>query len=242
MAEDPAKTNAPDSGAPTKRRRRRSGGGRISQLMENYRMTRESDPRIGWILLAWLVGVGALVFVPISLLLNWPTAILLAIPSGLLAATYIFSRRAMRAAYRQIEGQPGAAAAVVQSLRGGWFVSPAVAVTKGQDLVHRVVGRPGVILVSEGPSSRVTHLLANERKKTARFLPETPIYEVQVGNEEGQVPLEKLQRELTKMPKALRPGEVTAVRQRLDAVTKAPLPVPKGPLPKNARMPKTPRP
>lgn len=95
----------------------------------------------------------------------------------------------MKAAYHQIEGQPGAAAAVVQSLRGGWLVTPGIAVNKNQDLISRVVGKPGVILISEGPSSRVGHMLGNERKKTARWLPDIPIYEIQVGDEPGQVPL-----------------------------------------------------
>ena len=94
----------------------------------------------------------------------------------------------MRAAYQQIDGQPGAAAAVVQSIRGGnWAVTPAVAVNKSQDLITRVVGKPGVVLISEGPSSRVVPMLANERKRTARWLPDVPIYEIQVGNDEGQV-------------------------------------------------------
>ena len=41
---------------------------------------------------------------------------------------------------------------------------------------------------------------------------------------------------------ALTPDEVLsttrAVRKRLDALTATPLPIPKGPLPKNARMPR----
>jgi len=57
------------------------------------------------------------------------------------------------------------------------------------------------------------------------------------------VPLPKLQRKIMKMPKVLRPAEVTEIRKRLDAATKAgnALPVPKGPMPKNARMPRQPR-
>ena len=127
----------------------------------------------------------------------------------------------MRAAYAQIDGQPGAAAAVIQSLRGGnWLVTPAVSVNKNQDIITRVVGKPGVVLVSEGPSSRVVPLLANERKRTARWLPEVPIYEIQVGNDEGQVPL-KNSRSLNKLPRNLRGGEITEIRRRLDALGNA---------------------
>jgi hypothetical protein len=149
----------------------------------------------------------------------------------------------MKAAYRQIEGQPGAAAAVVQSLRGGWLVTPGIAVNKNQDLISRVVGKPGVILISEGPSSRVSHMLGNERKKTARWLPDIPIYEIQVGDEPGQVSLGKLQRSLTKLPRNLRGGEITDVRRRLDAVsqTGGSLPIPKGPMPTSTRSARRPR-
>ena len=175
---------------------------------------------------------------PVGFFFNWPTAILIALPSGLLASTYWFSRRAMRAAYKQIEGQPGAAAAVIQSLRGGWSVTPAIAVTRNQDMVSRVVGKPGVILIGEGVPSRVAPLLANERKKTARWVAEIPIYEIQVGEESGQIGLMKLQAALKKLPKSLRGGEVTEVRRRLEALGNAQsaMPIPKGPMPTSARQ------
>ena len=132
---------------------------------------------------------------------------------------------------------------MVQSLRGGWLVTPGIAVNKNQDLISRVVGKPGVILISEGPSSRVSHMLGNERKKTARWLPDIPIYEIQVGDEPGQVPLGKLQRSLTKLPRNLRGGEITQVRRRLDAVsqTGGSLPIPKGPMPTSSRAVRRPR-
>ena len=131
--------------------------------------------------------------------------------------------------------------AVIQQMRGNWTITPAVAVTRNQDLVSRVVGRPGVILVGEGPSQRIAHLLANERKKTARWLPEIPIYEIQVGVEPEQISVSRVQRELTRLPKSLRPAEVNDVRRRLDAFSKkdSPVPIPKGPLPKGGKIPKS---
>jgi hypothetical protein len=145
----------------------------------------------------------------------------------------------MKAAYTQIEGQPGAAAAVIESQRGSnWLVTPAVAVSKSQDIITRVVGKPGVILVSEGPSSRVVPMLATERKRTARWLPDVPIYEIQVGGEDGQVALAKLQTALNKLPRNLRGGEITEIRRRLDALGNAAnsMPIPKGPMPTSSRQ------
>lgn len=216
----------------------------LSSLAQNWSMTQKSYPALPFEVGGLFVLTFAVVAVPVGLLLNWFTGILLAIPAALLAATFWFSRRAMRAAYKQIDGQPGAAAAVIQSIRGNnWAATPAVAVNKSQDIVTRVVGRPGVVLVSEGPSNRVVPMLANERKKTARWVPEVPIYEIQVGNDEGQVPLLKLQSALGKLPRNLRGGEVTDLRRRLDALGNAQnaMPVPKGPMPTSTRQVRRPR-
>ena len=212
--------------------------GRIAQIRETYRMTRRADPRLPWILLGLFVLVfGA--FLAVGFLLKSPFFWgVIGFPFALLVVTYVFGRRAETAAYAGIAGQPGAAASVLNTLRKGWFVTPAVAVNRNQDLVHRVLGRPGVVLVSEGPSTRAASLLANERKRTARFVGETPIIEIQCGDGEGQVPLRKLQRHIMRLPRALKPAEVSALRKRLDALTATPLPIPKGPLPKNARMPR----
>ena len=209
----------------------------LSSLAQNWKMTQKAYPALWLEVGGFFLGAGLIVAIPVFFFLNTVTAILVALPIGLLAATFWFSRRAMKAAYRQIEGQPGAAAAVIQSLRGGWMCTPAVSVNKNQDMVSRVVGKPGVILVSEGPSSRVTAMLANERKKTARWVPEIPIYEIQVGDEPGQIGLTKLQKQLSKLPRNLRGGEITNVRRRLDAVSTAGggLPIPKGPMPTSSR-------
>ncbi|MFZ8910209.1 MAG: DUF4191 domain-containing protein [Candidatus Nanopelagicales bacterium] len=215
--------------------------GYLSSLRENFKLTRQVHRWVGLEMLAIFLVVTAVIAIPVSFFLNWLTGILIGIPVGLLAMTYWFSRRAMNAAYSQIEGQSGAAVAVIQQMRGNWTISPAVAVTRNSDIVSRVVGRPGVILVGEGPRQRVTHLLANERKKTARWLPEVPIYEIQVGTEPDQISVAKVQRELTKLPRALRPAEVNDVRRRLDALSAkdAPVPIPKGPLPKGGKIPKS---
>lgn len=213
----------------------------LGSLRENYRMTKAYHRWVGWEMLGLFILAGAVVAVPVGILLNWPTGIMLSLPIGLLAATFWFSRRAMNAAYTRIEGQPGAAAAVVENMRGKWWVTPAVAVTKNSDMISRVIGKCGVVLVSEGPSSRVTHMLANERKKTARWLPETPIYEIQVGVEPDQVRIGKLQRELTRLPANLKGSQILDVRRRLEALSSRdnPLPIPKGPMPKTTKIPKS---
>ncbi len=216
----------------------------LASLAQNWAMTqkvyRSLPLEVGGIALAVLL----VVLIPVGLLVNWLTAVIVAVPAALIAGVAWFSRRAIKAAYRQIEGQPGAAAAVIQSQRNtNWAVTPGVAVNRQQDLISRVVGKPGVILISEGPSSRVVPMLAVERKKTARWVPEVPIYEIQVGDGDGQIPLARLMRELNKLPRNLRGGEITEMRRRLDAVGNAAsaMPIPKGPMPTSARQVRRPR-
>lgn len=210
----------------------------LKAIGQNWSMT-QAVYRFLWAeVLGIVLGVIVIIAVPVAFFVNWLTALLVALPLGLLAGTFWFSRRAMRAAYTRIEGQPGAAAAVIESLRGKWAVTPAVAVSRNQDMVSRVVGKPGVILVSEGSASRVGHLLGAERKKTARWVPDIPIYEIQIGEEDGQIALSDIQKTLNKLPKNLRGNEVTEVRRRLEALGNAQqaMPVPKGPMPTSPRQ------
>jgi hypothetical protein len=152
---------------------------------------------------------------------------------GVLAALIVFGRRAQRAQYAQIEGQPGAAAAALNTLRRGWKVEPGIAFNRQQDLVHRVVGPPGIVLVGEGNPHRLKPMLANERRKHVRVASETPIFEVLSGDAEGAVPIPKLSRHVTKLGRNIKPAEMTDVLQRLRAIdaNRSNIPIPKGPVP-----------
>ena len=152
---------------------------------------------------------------------------------GFLAAMIIFGRRAQRAAYDQMDGQRGSAAAALNMLRRGWKVDPAIGFTKQQDVVHRVVGPPGIVLVGEGSPTRVKQLLVNERRKHERVAAETPIHEVVCGRGEGEVPLPKLVRHVQKLGKGLKPAEMTDLLYRIKALdaNRSNIPLPKGPVP-----------
>jgi hypothetical protein len=216
--------------------------GRLAQIGQAYSMTRKQDPVLPWVLLGyWAIptAIGVALGFVLGPLFIW---ILLGVTSGILLATIIFGRRAERAAFSQIEGQPGAAAAALNMLRRGWTVSPAVAVTRNQDIVHRAVGRPGVVLVGEGSPSRVGNLIGQEKKKVNRVAPDVPVHEIVVGDGPNQVSLRKLQRKIARLPNQLTQAQVREVNQRLKAIgaVQGPLPIPKGPLPKNVKIPKMP--
>lgn len=244
MAKDP-KATKPARGA-TKaaakgakgRRIRRPRFERSKQIIAAYRITRQRDRRLPlWMLLAFLAAF-AVVLLVFTLLgspiyLAAPVAVL----SGLLGLMIIFGRRAQQAAFREVEGQPGAAGWVIQGMRGDWRITQGVALSAQLDAVHRVLGRPGVILVAEGTPGRVRGLLAQEKKRVSRVAGDTPIYDIVLGDDEGQIPIRRLSNHLMKLPRNLTPAQVNAMEKRLQALggSKAP-PLPKGPMPRGARL------
>jgi hypothetical protein len=216
---------------------------RRQQVMETYRMTKQADPKVGPLVAGtFVLGaiVGGVLFwlLPATGVLGVIFTVVGAVLFGVVAALLLFSRRAQRAAYNRIEGQPGAAAAALNMLRRGWTVTPAVGFNKNQDVVHRVVGPPGVVLVAEGTSpARVRALLATERTKHQRVLPETPLTELVAGNGEGEIPLPKLVSHVTRLKRQVKPAEITDILYRLKALDaqRGTMPLPKGPVPTNMK-------
>ncbi|WP_448613239.1 DUF4191 domain-containing protein [Modestobacter sp. URMC 112] len=207
-----------------------------AMIRQAYSLTYRNDRRLPWLMLIAFVVVFAVVEV-LGIVFDAPFLVLpIALLLGLLAALVVFGRRAQGSAYRQVEGQPGAAAWVLEGMRGDWRVSSGVAGTRELDAVHRVLGRPGVILVGEGNAQRVRALIAAEKRRIAKVVGDTPIYDVSVGDAEGQVPLKKLNTHVVKLPRNLSAGEVNALAKRMSALGGARPPVPGGPLPGGRQM------
>ena len=119
------------------------------------------------------------------------------LPLAALLTLLFFTRQAGSAAYAAIDGQIGAGASVLMSIRKGWTTTPAVAVSRNQDMVHRSVGRAGIVLTGEGGFA-VRSLMQDEKRKMERFLSGVPITEVYVGEGQNQVSIRKLQKHLKK--------------------------------------------
>ena len=150
---------------------------------------------------------------------------------AVLVALIIMARRAERAAFAQLAGQPGATGAALQNLRRGWTVeeTPVAVDPRTQDMVFRAVGRPGVVLVTEGPLPRVAKLAEQQSRHVKRVLGEgVPVITLHAGDGEGQVPLRKLSRVLTRRRPSLTKGQVGEVSKRLKALGGVKIPVPKG--------------
>ncbi|MFI5731245.1 DUF4191 domain-containing protein [Kribbella sp. NPDC051587] len=206
---------------------------RLQQIRSAYQLTKKSDPTVGLVLAGIFLGIVALAVLGgflVGPLLVW---IPLGVALGFLAATIVFGRKVEKAAYSQIEGQTGAAASALQTLRRGWNVTPAVAVTKNADIVHRVVGRPGIVLVGEGQPSRVKNLLSAEGKKHTRVAGGAPVITLIAGQGEDEIDIRKLTKHVMKLPAALQPSEITDLLQRLKALdaVRPQVPMPKGPVP-----------
>jgi hypothetical protein len=217
-----------------------SKSGRLKQIADTYKMTKRVDSKIGLVLAA--VGIVTFgVILALGFLIGHPVyAGILGLLVGLLGTAVIFGRRAERAAFGQLEGKPGAAASVLQNVGRGWTVSPAVTVNKSQDMVHRAVGKAGVVLVGEGNPNRVKGLLAAEKRKVTRVVFDVPVHDYIVGDDEGQLPLKKIRTTLLRLPRSLSGPKTTEVNDRLRALgdLMSNMPIPKGPMPKGMRMPK----
>jgi Domain of unknown function (DUF4191) len=229
----------PRPGKPPKAAKPPKKDGRLKQMRLVYQMTRKTDRRIGLILLGVFLATAAVAFAVFYFLLpgGWVLTLATAVLIGVLCTLIVFGRRAQKAQYAEIEGRPGAAAAVLGQLRRGWKVEPGIAFNRNQDLVHRVVGPPGIVLVGEGNQHRLKSLLATERRKHERVASETPIFEVVSGDGEGAVPVPKLSKHVTKLGRNIKPAEMTDVLQRLKALdaNRSNLPIPKGPVPTNLK-------
>jgi hypothetical protein len=215
--------------------------GRIKQIGMVAGIIRKADPKALPIVAA--AGIGTIAVVVVVGLLTGTASFLIPIGVllGLMTAMILFGRFAQSAQYATIAGQPGAAAAILQSMRGSWTVTPAISANRNMDIVHRAVGRPGVILVGEGSPNRLPSMLAAEKKRIARVAHDVPIYDLQVGDETGQIPIRKLQRHIMKLPRNLKGQAVADINYRLKALPQS-MQMPKGPVPKTGRMPRAPRP
>lgn len=240
MARNPFARTKPTEGAAPKPKK----AGRLAQVRTVYTASKAADPAIGWwMLLAFLGTVALLLVVGILVQMPWIFGFF-GVLFGILAATIVLSRRAERAAYSQIAGQAGAAGAALTSIRRGWFTDrePVAAdVARPGDIasaamVYRALGRPGVVLVGEGPAGRVQKLLAAEKRRVERVAPGVPVTLMRVGSGEGEVPLPKLAARVQKLKPKITKDEMSLVNKRLKALGGLKAPLPPGVDPMRARM------
>jgi hypothetical protein len=241
MAKDPAGGKSADS-SPKKAK----GPGRVAQVKSVFLAAKAVDPQIGWwMALAALATLVVAAVVGLILDHLW-YAVVVGIPVALLAATLVLSRRAERAAYRQIEGQPGAVGAALKSIRRGWYIEEQPVAADAQRatdlssaaLVYRALGRPGIVLIGEGPSGRAQKLLVAEKRKVERVASGVPVTLLRIGDGDGddEVAIRKLASRVQRMKPVLTQDEVAVVNKRLRSIGGVRPPLPKGVDPTKARV------
>src|SRR3954454_18405974 len=210
-----------------------SFGERLKQIGQVFSFTAKQDK--------WFVPLlSGAVLIPLALtvlaiilglsLIYIPVGIMVA----LLAGVIVLNLRSNAAMMNAAEGQPGAAPQLIENMRGDWRVRPAASSTTQFDMVHVVIGRPGVILLGEGQPQRVRGLLGQEKRRLAKVIGNAPLYDFMIGSEDGQLPIRKLRSTLMRLPRNLTGKDVNALDKRLGALMARPQ-MPKGAIPKNMR-------
>jgi hypothetical protein len=210
-----------------------SFGQRLKQIGMVFSFTAKQDKWFVPLVVAAVLIPLAIVTVMIIAGLGWiwlPLGIMIA----LLAVLIVLNLRSNAAMMNAAEGQPGAAASILENMRGDWRVRPAASSTTQFDMVHVVVGRPGVILLGEGQTQRVRSLIGQEKRRLSKVIGSAPLYDYIVGNGEGELPIRKLRVTMMKLPRNLTGKDVNALDKRLGALMARPQ-MPKGAIPKNMR-------
>lgn len=213
-----------------------------SQLWQAFNIQRKQDKALVPIMVGSILGLGPLFFL-IGMLWNgqWftlPTGLLL----GVLLAMFIFTRRLQNSVYEKAEGQAGAAGWALENLRSGvgivWRTKTGIAVTKQMDVLHRVIGVCGIVLVGEGNKNHLRPLINQQRQRLSRLAPGVPIHEMFVGSGEGEVPLKKLQSSLLKLDRQYKKNDVYEIASRIESMDNVQTNVglPKGPIPKGSKI------
>ncbi|MFC7624704.1 DUF4191 domain-containing protein [Microlunatus sp. GCM10028923] len=212
--------------------------GRIRQIRRAYQLTHEYDKPLPFLLGGAFLG-GIVVCLVIGFLIGQPIYLgIIGLMVGLLAAMIVLVQRAKGATYKRYAGQAGSAEVALQMLPKKWVSEPAVAANKQLDVVHRTLGPGGLVLIGEGEPGRLKALLASEVRKHERVAYGVEVTTIQMGDKEGQVPLDKLADHIRKLPKRLQPHQITDVKQRLRALdaVRPKIAAPKGPMPTNPRQ------
>ena len=206
---------------------------RIRQIGTVFSFTAKRDKRfVPLAIAAFLLPLLAATLV-VTFVGGW-TWLVIGVMGSLIAVLGVLSVRSNKAMMIEAERQPGAAASIVENMRGDWRVTPGLASTTQFDFVHLVIGKPGVILLAEGNPARIRGLLGQEKKRLSKVIGSAELHDYVIGHGEGEIPIAKLRATLMRLPRTLTGKEVNALEVRLKALTARPQ-LPKGAIPKNMR-------
>ncbi|BCJ51208.1 membrane protein [Actinoplanes sp. NBRC 14428] len=194
---------------------------RLKQIGQVFAFTARQDRWFVPLIIAAVLIPLALTVLLVLLGYGWiwiPIGIMVA----LLASLIVLNLRSNAAMMNAAEGQPGAAASIMENMRGDWRVRPAASSTTQFDMVHVVIGRPGVILLGEGQPQRVRSLMGQEKRRLSKVIGNAPMYDYIIGQQEGELSIRKLRTTVMKLPRNLTGKDVNALDKRLAALMARP--------------------
>lgn len=245
MAEDTKKAAEKAAKKEARAAKRAERKQNYKQLWTAFNMQRKEDKALIPIVLSCILGMGLLFFL-LGMLFNaeW-FMMVLGLFLGLALALFVFTKRLEKSMYAKVGDQPGVAGWTLENLKNGigvvWKTKTGVAMNTHMDLVHRVIGAPGVVLVGEGEPHRLKPMFNQLKKRLNRLVRDVPVYEMVVGDGDDQVPVRKLQRELLKLPRNYKKDAVYAIAAKVEAMDNVGSAnptnsLPKGPLPKGGKI------
>ncbi len=211
--------------------------GQVRQIIEVYKVTTQNDPKANLFMAGALV-LCVVAFTVVGVFIKpWWLYLIFGVLFGVLAAMSVLTWRAKGATYKRYEGQKGSAEIAMSMLSKDWVKSPVITANRQLDIVHRVVGPAGIVLIGEGDPGRVRAMLATEAKKHEQVKYGVKVTTLVMGDRDNQVPLDKLADHIKKLPKVIKAAEITDISNRLRALDsmRPKIPLPKGPMPTSAK-------
>jgi len=211
--------------------------GIFAQFGEQVRFLREADPKALPIGILFGIGVFALISVGGSFLGNFgflPIVIwtIVGIATAYLGCLLVLTRRANSAIFKKYESEPGRISITVGTLTRRTYKGnnqPVAINPKTRDMVFRIVGPAGVILMGEGAKTSTKALLEEERRKVQRVASGVTVHMFYSSQDGEGIPLGELHKKVNKLKRTLNRSEIQAVQNRLSALdTRFGLPIPKG--------------
>jgi hypothetical protein len=215
----------------------KKSSGMFAQFGEQIRFLKGVDPKA--VPLAIFIGVTAFViitvlgvFISAGAFLGIVIWVVLGIVTGYLSALLTLTRRANTAIFTKYANEPGRISLTVGTLTRRVYKGtnqPVAVNARTRDMVFRIVGPAGVVLLGEGIKNSTQQLLEDERRKVQRVASGVTVHTF-FSSEDGQgVPLATLHKKVTKLKRTLTKNEIRAVQNRLSAMdSRGGLPIPKG--------------
>ncbi|NDE88994.1 MAG: DUF4191 family protein [Micrococcales bacterium] len=158
--------------------------------------------------------------------------IVLAVATAYLSTLLLITRATNRAVFKKYSSEPGRLSLVVGSLTRRTFKGsnqPVAINPRTKDMIFRVVGPAGVILMGEGAPTSTKAMLEDERRKVQRMATGVTVTTFYCSETDGGVPLLQMDKKVRALKRTMNKQEIFAVQNRLAAMdVRSGLPIPKG--------------